>query len=69
MSRMNSRPTALERAFDLARSGDCAGVEDVRKKLKSEGYSVEQLTGRTLIRQLRDLCQAAAPAEPAAKAG
>lgn len=61
---MAFRPTALERAFDLARSGDCAGVEDVRLKLKAEGYSVEQLTGRSLIRQLRDLCQSASPAAP-----
>jgi hypothetical protein len=58
---MIDRPTALERAFDLAKSGTCADVGEVRKKLKAEGYSPEQLTGPALIRQLRDLCAAAAP--------
>jgi hypothetical protein len=53
---MTPRPTTLERAFDLARSGDCAGVADVVKQLSDEGFGTEQITGPSLIRQLRELC-------------
>jgi hypothetical protein len=55
---MTHRPTALERAFELARSGACANTTQLRDKLKAEGFSPEQLTGRTLMRQLRELCLA-----------
>ena len=62
---MDNRPTALERAFDLARSGKCADVAQIRQQLKVEGYARDQLTGPALIRQLRDLCIAATPAHDA----
>jgi hypothetical protein len=55
---MNHRPTDLERAFELARSGRCSRVEDLRTQLRKEGYSVDRLTGRTLIKQLQALIQA-----------
>jgi hypothetical protein len=55
---MTDRPTALERAFDLARTGNYAGVSELRQQLKTEGYSVEQLSGPALLRQLRELCTA-----------
>jgi hypothetical protein len=55
---MTDRLTALERAFDLARTGKYAGVSELRQQLKSEGYSVEQLSGPALLRQLRELCTA-----------
>jgi hypothetical protein len=51
--------TALERAFQLARSGTCASVPAIRKLLKAEGYSTGQITGRALHRQLADLIKAA----------
>jgi hypothetical protein len=53
--------TVLERAFQLARSGDCAGLSDIRNKLKSEGYSNinAQLYGKALIKQLQGLCETA----------
>ena len=57
---MDRRLTALERAFELARSGTCADVAQVRQQLKIEGYPRDQLTGPSLIRQIRDLCIAAA---------
>jgi hypothetical protein len=56
---MDRRPTALERAFELARSGKCADVAQVRLQLKAEGYARDQLTGPVLLRQIRDLCVAA----------
>ena len=62
---MSLPQTTLERAFDLARSGDYASVSEIRTKLKSEGYSLSQLEGPTLLRQLRELCTASKPADPA----
>jgi hypothetical protein len=53
---MRSQPTALERAFALARTGEYAGVSELRAQLKTEGYSTNQLEGPTLLRQLRALC-------------
>jgi hypothetical protein len=60
---MTPRATTLERAFELARSGKYAGVSELRLQLKAEGYSPDQLTGPALLRQLRDLCVAAADPE------
>jgi hypothetical protein len=55
---MDTRPTSLERAFELAKSGQCATVEQIKKKLKAEGLSDSQLVGKTLIKQLRLLIEA-----------
>lgn len=53
----------LERAFDLARSGRFASVNDIRLALKRERFeNVEaHLAGPSLARQLRGLCAAARP--------
>jgi hypothetical protein len=56
---MTNRPTPLERAFELARSGECATVTDVKQRLKDEGLSASQVEGPVLTRQLRELCVAA----------
>ena len=56
---MTLRPTALERAFTLAKSGDCAGPGEVKAILKQEGFSADQVSGPSLMRQLRALCVAA----------
>ena len=47
--------TAIERAFEIARSGTCTTVEDIRKQLRAEGYDRDQIFGRELLRQLRTL--------------
>lgn len=60
---MNTRPTPIERAFDLARSGTCASVAEIRSKLKSEGLADSQITGPSLLKQLRLLVAAARPDE------
>lgn len=57
---MDPNVTALERAFELARSGACASVPDIRAKLAEEGYARNQIDGPRLIKQLRELCAAAA---------
>jgi hypothetical protein len=67
---MDSKVTALERAFQLARSGHMATVDDIRKRLKQEGYDERAVVdgGRSLTTQLRGLIRAAgADARSAAK--
>lgn len=56
---MNYRLTALERAFELARSGQYASVAEIKKQLLAEGFSISQVTGGVLSRQLKDLIRAA----------
>lgn len=58
---MTFRLTALERAFELAKSGEYATVSEVTKQLKAEGFSISQITGPSLSKQLRELCTAAQP--------
>ena len=50
--------TTLERAFELARSGSCASVNDIRQKLKAERFDQvdAHLAGPAISRQLRALC-------------
>jgi len=63
------KPTtpALERAFELARSGSCRGLDDIRRQMLTEGYSLRQgeLWGLGLRRQLKQICQSASAAKPA----
>ena len=58
---MDSKVTALERAFQLARSGRMATIDDIRKRLKQEGYDERVVAdgGRSLTTQLRGLLRAA----------
>ena len=61
----------LQRAYQLARSGACTNVSDVRRQLKQEGYEGQSIDGHTfglgmrrelqrLIRQAREPGSAAA---------
>jgi hypothetical protein len=59
LSGMDQRMTALERAFQLARSGRFAGLTDIIALLKRDGYSAGQIEGPLLKRQLADLIKAA----------
>jgi len=58
---------AVERAFELARSGSCLGIPELRARLTAEGYSARQIEGPSLIRQLRELLRTAR--EAASNAG
>jgi len=42
------------RAFDLARSGGCHNLDDIRRQLKAEGYAsiAEHFSGPTIKKQL-----------------
>ena len=48
-------PSLLERAFALAKAGECRTIGDLRRVLQSEGYVVRDLEGPALLKQLRDL--------------
>lgn len=54
---MGGDPT-VRTAFALARSGNCAGVEDIRRQLKMDNHDQvdAHLASPSLSRQLRDLC-------------
>ena len=62
---MTLRPTTLERAFTLARTGEYAGVSEIRAQLKAEGYAIQQMEGPSLMKQLRELCTASRAAKEA----
>ena len=42
---MDPNSSAVERAFQLAKAGQCATIRDIMRKLKIEGDPVEQLVG------------------------
>jgi hypothetical protein len=50
----------VERAYDLARSGRCSGLVDLRKALKGEGFTWLELdlvlNGARIRKDLRELC-------------
>ncbi len=54
-------PLIFERAFQLARSGECRSVEEVRKRLVAEKYEMvdAHLSGPLIRRQLRQECRTA----------
>ena len=55
---MDQNVTALERAFQLAESGNVPSIDVLKRQLKAEGYSAATITGRTLVRQLLALIHA-----------
>lgn len=58
---MTERLPTIDRAFQLAKSGECSGVGQIRDRLKAEGYPREeaQITGKTFRAQLRKICETA----------
>jgi hypothetical protein len=56
---MDHRMTALERAFQLARSGQVSGLSEIVKALSREGYSGNHIEGPALRRQLAGLIKTA----------
>lgn len=62
---MSGRPehhvTTIERAHQLARSGSCSTLEDIRRALIAERHDSIQahLAGPSIRRQLLALCKAA----------
>jgi hypothetical protein len=64
---MHPSTTELERAFQLAKSGDCRSVDEIRKKLSQEGYYATQVTGKGLMRQLQAIIAAGLKARNSAR--
>jgi hypothetical protein len=56
---MDPNITALERAFQLARSGRYGSIGDIRKRLSDEGYAGYLIRGPVLMAQLRALIREA----------
>lgn len=59
LNSMDQTKTALERAFDLARSGRFARASEIVQVISKEGYSASQLEGPSLRRQLNALIKEA----------
>ena len=62
MADLPNRPSTVERAFELARSGRCANVPEIVAALKGERHeSVDaHLAGPSIRRDLRRIWEAAA---------
>jgi len=63
--------TIIERALDLARTGDYARLDELERQLRHEGYTdiLAHLDSPTLRRQLRELGNAARGEPPPARRG
>jgi len=59
---MKPNVSALERAFELAHTGRFTTIEDLRRKLRDEGYPLGQLVGPYLHKQLQQMMVEANPA-------
>ena len=55
---MDSYKSALERAFELAASGEFERVDEIRRRMRWEGYVTEQVVGRALSQQLNTIMRA-----------
>lgn len=55
---MTFRPTTIERAYELAKSGSCRTVGDIKSRLQAEGHErvQDRLYGGSLTSALRKLC-------------
>lgn len=64
---MTYRLTTIERAYQLAESGECANVGEIKRRLNAEGYSdvQGQLYGSTITTALRKRCDDARAARDA----
>jgi hypothetical protein len=56
--------STLERAFQLARSGKVAAVDEIRRALRQEGYDPGQVAGPAIGKQLRDIIKAERQRQP-----
>jgi hypothetical protein len=58
--RSGEQLSTVERAFELARSGSCSTVDDIRRVLTAERYPSVQahLAGPSIRRALLALCKA-----------
>lgn len=60
---MEPGKSTLERAFELARSGDYHTLSQLKAAVIAEGYDRKQLEGGTLSRQLSGLIRTTRPVQ------
>jgi hypothetical protein len=60
---MKPNVSTIERAFEIANSGEVQEVADIVRMLKSEGYNERQIEGRQLRDQLKEGIKASARSE------
>lgn len=58
MSQQLNCKSTVERAFELAGSGQVASLDQLNRMLNSEGYASTMLSGPLLLKQLRQLIAA-----------
>ena len=60
------RPTTIERAFELARSGQVENIDVLEAQLTREGYWAvrEHLAGHQIKRQIREIIKEARTSAP-----
>lgn len=56
---MKTYQTALERAFEIARTVAPASIDDIRRQLSREGHDQRQIEGSALVRQLMEISRKA----------
>jgi len=61
---LNRLPSAVERAFEIARSGQVASIDHLKKLLDREGYDQHQIYGKALCRQLCEVIRGDELAKP-----
>jgi hypothetical protein len=49
---MDHRITAIERAFQIARSAHTSSVAEIKEGLRKQGYAPEQISGPVLPKEL-----------------
>jgi hypothetical protein len=59
---MDPNTSVLERAFEIAKSGCCRSLQDIRRQLSREGYVADTVTGPLLEKQLKELMSRASAA-------
>ncbi|BCW89130.1 hypothetical protein sos41_22860 [Alphaproteobacteria bacterium SO-S41] len=60
---MNSQPTIIERAFELAASGKIGSLAELRRQLSHEGFALANahVQGAALTKQLGAIIRSAMP--------
>jgi hypothetical protein len=62
---MENRPSVIERAFQLAKSGRCESVAAIREQLLKEDYlNAEAVRGTALVGRLKTMITAARMTTP-----
>lgn len=64
MSQQQNCKSAVERAFEIAGSGEVQTIERLGHVLRREGYALNVLTGPLLLKQLRARMAAGRQASP-----